>query len=329
MAGRRYSDRPEWFVFGNRRPRTPAPAAAWPPRADTAIQPNGCAGRPAATTRSAFSTVVRCRQTPTGPGRQFSTPWPRGWPAAGGGRRRRPGPAVTADWPTVSVLTPTPPDRDRAALPDAGPGVAFHPRGDRLVTALVKRHGPPVGPPALVERPMSVTKGRSGRWLTAPTACASRHGRDAPCAVAGRGQQDEASATAHRRIIGLTFSRDGRRLASWQDDATVRLGHRAGRHPCRRAATRLRLPSDVTLTAADRFWLLGWQRASMDAATGVNVAVRSRRLRAPRAGARGTRLVAMGDGPTGAWDIASGRQMATYQTAEKGSGQPPTARRRP
>jgi WD40 repeat protein len=136
-----------------------------------------------------------------------------------------------------------------------------------------------------------------------------------------------------RSVLELAFTRDGRRLASLQEDGVVRLWDTGpdATLPVLRGHTSYVYP--VAYTPDGRLIASGaWERLPSggwdgrvrlwDDATGETVAVLPQGgiVRALALSPDGKRLVTMG-GQTDVlrvWDVTSHRQIATYKTAEKG-----------
>jgi WD40 repeat protein len=148
------------------------------------------------------------------------------------------------------------------------------------------------------------------------------------------GRQDEAVLHGHTRtVVELAFSRDGRRLASYQKDGVVRLWDTGpgATLPVLRGHTSYVYP--VAYTTDGRLIATGaWEpkrhppgswdgRVRLwDAATGEAVAdlPQGGIVRALALSPDDKRLVTMGDETDGlrVWDVASCRHVATYKTAE-------------
>ncbi len=241
------------------------------------------------------------------------------------------GPSVSVDWPTVSVW-----DADTGRIVaelhtsmTRVLGIAFHPRGDRLATALssgtVRQWDLRTG--TAVERPYERHEGEVCAVAYSPDGLRiASAGQDRTVRLwRAEGQQDEAVLHGHtRRIIGLMFNRDGRRLSSWEEAAAVRLwdtgpdatlpvlrGHTSYVYPVAYTPDGRRIASG-SWDGTVRLW---------DAATGSKVAVLPQGgvVRMLALSPDGTRLAAMGDETASLriWDVASGRKIATFQTNEK------------
>ena len=238
--------------------------------------------------------------------------------------------AVTGDWPTVSVWDT---DTSRIVVELRTPmsrvmGVAFQPRGDRLLTALSDGtvHQWDVRTSREVELPHERHEGEVKAVAYSPDGLrVASAGQDRTVRVwRAEGRQDEAVLHGHtRRVVELAFSRDGRRLASVQDDGVVRLwdtgpdatlpvlsGHKSYVYPVAYTPDG-RLIASGSWDGCVRLW---------DAATGEAVAKlpQGGYVRALALSPDGTRLAAMGEGTDGlrVWDVASCRHVATYKTAE-------------
>src|SRR5262249_39723968 len=138
--------------------------------------------------------------------------------------------AVAADAPVVSVWDT---DTGRVVVELRTPrprvmAVAFHPRGDRLLTAspdgTVQQWDLRTGDKA--ELPYERHGGGGGAGAAAPAGLGvASAGRDRGVRLwRAEGRQDEAVLHGHpRTVVELAFNRDGRRLASRQFDGVVRL----------------------------------------------------------------------------------------------------------
>jgi WD40 repeat protein len=231
------------------------------------------------------------------------------------------GGAAATDWPTVSVWDT---DTGRIVVELRTPktrvlGVAFHPRGDRLLTALsdgtVRQWEVPTG--REVGPPYEGHEGAVRAVVYSPdgqrvaSAGVDRTVRLWPA----EGRKEVAVLHGHtRRVVALAFSRDGRRLASSQDDGVVRLwdtgpgdtlpvlrGHMHYVYPVAYTRDGGRIASGAW-DGDVRLW---------DAATGEAAAPLPQDgfVRALALSPDGTRLVAMGDGtdglrPAGSWPTA-------------------------
>jgi WD40 repeat protein len=278
--------------------------------------------------------VLACRQTAyldrtevTNRGAGVGIPRFHGLAFSADGRRL----AVAADFPAVSVWD-TDTGRVVAKLrtqTNKVMEVAFHPRGDRLLTAAPDGtvHQWDLRTKREVEPPYERHEGEVRAVAYSPDGLrVASAGVDRTVRLwRAEGRQDEAVLHGHTgSIVGLVFSRDGRRLASWDEGGGVRLwdtgpdatlpvlrGHKSYVYPVAYTPDGRRIASG-SWDGDVRLW---------DAATGEEAAVLPHGgfVRALALSPDGTRLVAMGDDGTDGlhgWDVASGRRIATYKTAD-------------
>jgi WD40 repeat protein len=239
--------------------------------------------------------------------------------------------AVAADLPTVSVWDTATGGllaRLRTHMTRVM-AVAFHPRGDRLLTASPDGsvHQWDLRTRREVEPPYERHEGEVRAVAYSPDGLrVASAGVDRTVRLwQAKGRQDEAVLHGHTRsVLRLAFSRDGRRLASWGEGGVARLWDTGpgATLPVLRGHTYYVYP--VAYTPDGRLIASGswdFDVRLWDAATGEAVGralPQGGYVRALAVSPDGKRLLAMGDGTAGlrVWDVASGRLITAYKIAD-------------